>query len=86
MCMTNKDNFKKKIIYRSTHRGTKEMDLLLGSFVNKNINSLNIEELKNLHDLMNYDDEILFDFYYMKNYDQIKNDSKILNLFKNHKL
>ena len=36
--MTNKDILKKQIIYRSTHRGTKEMDLLLGNFTKKNIN------------------------------------------------
>ena len=27
--MTNKDILKKQIIYRSTHRGTKEMDLFV---------------------------------------------------------
>ena len=31
---------KKKIIYRALYRGTKEMDILLSSFVNKNINQL----------------------------------------------
>ena len=35
--MTNKEILKKKIIYRSGHRGSKEMDLLLGNFVKKNI-------------------------------------------------
>ena len=33
--MDNKKSIKKQIIYRSTHRGTKEMDLLLGEFVKK---------------------------------------------------
>ena len=33
----NIDDLKKKIIYRSTYRGTKEMDLLLGNFVKRNI-------------------------------------------------
>ena len=32
-----KDLLKKKIIYRATYRGTKEMDKLLGAFVNKYI-------------------------------------------------
>lgn len=27
----------KKIIYRCTHRGTKELDLILGSFAKKNV-------------------------------------------------
>ena len=32
------DQLKKKIIYRSNYRGTKEMDKLLGAFTNKYIN------------------------------------------------
>ena len=35
----NIDELKKKIIYRSNYRGTKEMDRLLGSFVKTYINS-----------------------------------------------
>ena len=36
--MDNKlEIFKKKLIYRAGYRGTKEMDILLSSFVNKNI-------------------------------------------------
>ena len=38
--MTNKEFLKKKIIYIATHRGAKEMDLLLGNFVRDNINNL----------------------------------------------
>ena len=34
----NIDELKKKIIYRSNYRGTKEMDKLLGKFVKKYIN------------------------------------------------
>ena len=38
--MNNKlEILKKKLIYRAGYRGTKEMDILLSSFVNKNINS-----------------------------------------------
>ena len=43
--MINKEILKKQIIYRSTHRGTKEMDLLLGSFVKKNIDKFSDIEL-----------------------------------------
>ena len=32
------DQLKKKIIYRSNYRGTKEMDKLLGAFTNRYIN------------------------------------------------
>ena len=50
--MINKDILKKKILYRSYHRGTKEMDLLLGKFVNKYINLFNDIELKELESLL----------------------------------
>ena len=35
------DNLKKRLIYRSQYRGTKEMDKLIGSFVHNYINILN---------------------------------------------
>ena len=57
--MTNKDILKKKIIYRSTHRGTKEMDLLLGTFVKKNINQLSDSDLQDLDKLIMYSDDVL---------------------------
>ena len=45
----NIDDLKKKIVYRSTYRGTKEMDKLLSSFTKKYINTLNETELNNLN-------------------------------------
>ena len=38
--MINIDQLKKKIIYRSNYRGTKEMDKLLSAFTYKYINEL----------------------------------------------
>ena len=38
------ENFKKKLLYRASYRGTKEMDILLSSFVKKNINIFNENE------------------------------------------
>ena len=64
--MTNKDFLKKQIIYRSTHRGTKEMDLLLGNFTKKNINIFNDSELNDLNNLLQINDEILKKWYFEK--------------------
>ena len=50
--MTNKEILKKQIIYRSTHRGSKEMDILLGNFVKKHIDSFNITELKEIQNIL----------------------------------
>ena len=60
--MINITNLKKKIIYRSNYRGTKEMDKLLGSFTKKYINVLNEEELQNLSNLLDCDDENLYKY------------------------
>lgn len=57
------DNLKKKILYRSNYRGTKEMDNLIGTFVKSIIDDLDIAELYNLENLLNIDDDILLRFY-----------------------
>ena len=56
----NIGELKKKIIYRSTYRGTKEMDTLISSFAKKIINDLNDDELINLSNLLDIDDENLY--------------------------
>ena len=58
----NIDELKKKIIYRSTYRGTKEMDALISSFTKQIINDLNWDELINLSNLLDIDDENLYKF------------------------
>ena len=55
----NKEELKSKIIYRSSYRGSKEMDILLSSFVKSIINILNEYDLRLLDDLVNLDDENL---------------------------
>ena len=61
--MINIDELKKKIIYRSNYRGTKEMDNLLSAFTKKYINSLNENDLIDLEKLINIDDTNLYNFY-----------------------
>ena len=57
---SNTDQLKKKIIYRSKYRGTKEMDKLLESFTNHYINKLNEEDLNQLIKLLEVDDNNLY--------------------------
>ena len=84
--MTNKDILKKKIIYRSTHRGTKEMDLLLGLFTKKNINTLNDSELNDLNNLLQINDEFLKKWYFEKNGVKQVPVNKVSLMLKNFKL
>ena len=81
----NIDELKKKIIYRSNYRGTKEMDKLLGTFTKKNINDLSYKELVDLEKLLNIDDTNLYNYYTGAKTDfKIKN-NKVNLLFKNFK-
>ena len=62
--MMNKINsLKRKIKYRSEYRGIKEMDLLLGKFVDKYINTFNYDELLNLYEILKMEDDIIFKWY-----------------------
>ena len=81
----NIDQLKKKIIYRSNYRGTKEMDKLLGAFVNEYINSLNEKDLIDLEKLLDFDDNSLYNFYNGLSTNIEFKDNKINTLFKNYK-
>ena len=81
----NIDELKKKIIYRSNYRGTKEMDKLMGAFTKKNINNFNSKELIDLEKLLNIDDDNLYKFYKELKTDFKFEDNKINLLFRNFK-
>ena len=76
------DQLKKKIIYRSNYRGTKEMDKLLGAFTKKYIDTLSIKELEDLEELLDIDDTNLYNFYNGLDYDIKDNNKYIYSLFK----
>ena len=81
----NIDQLKKKIIYRSNYRGTKEMDKLLGAFTNKYIDKLNIDNLHYLEKLLDLDDNNLYNFYNGLSTDLKIEDNYVNLLFKNFK-
>lgn len=81
--MTNNELLKKKIIYRATHRGSKEMDLLLGSFVKFYIDNFNLLQLRDLHNLTFVEDEVLYKWYFHKIKNSSIKDNKVSLLFQN---
>ena len=81
--MTNNELLKKKIIYRATHRGSKEMDLLLGNFVKQYMDNLNSFELRDLHTLTFIEDEILYKWHFHKVKNTSIKDNKVSLLFQN---
>ena len=81
----NIEQIKKKIIYRSNYRGTKEMDKLLGAFTNRYLDTLDDEDLGELIKLLEIDDNNLYNYYNGLNTDIEFEDNKINKLFKNFK-
>jgi len=84
--MENNKVIKKKIIYRSLHRGTKEMDLLLSKFVEKIIDHLDQSDLKELNTFIDNEDEYLKNLYYQKNLTYSGKLNNIARMFKEFKL
>ena len=68
------------------HRGSKEMDLLLGNFVKRNIDKFNNNELKDLEKLLFIEDEIIYKWYFEKNSDNAIPNTKVSMMLKNFKL
>ena len=58
----NKEDFKKRLVFRSWHRGTKEMDLILGSFANAYIEAFSDEELALYAELLHIPDVDLYNW------------------------
>ena len=80
------DSIKKKIKYRAEYRGIKEMDLLLSKFVKKYIDVLNYADLKDLYEILEKDDDVIFKWYTNKDNNNDISKSKVSKLLKNFKI
>jgi antitoxin CptB len=58
--MNDLETYKKKIIYKASHRGSKEMDILLGNFINKYIELFNENELNIFDSILDCDDDDIY--------------------------
>ena len=85
--MNNKlEIFKKKLIYRAGYRGTKEMDILLSSFVNKYINTFDENYLIELEKFLNFEDEIILNYYNKGIVEKKIDKNQVSKIFKNFEL
>tara|TARA_B100000900_G_C20295011_1_gene599742 strand:- start:294 stop:566 length:273 start_codon:yes stop_codon:yes gene_type:complete len=55
-----KNEFQNKLIYRSWHRGTKELDLILGNFITENISKMTAEEINDFQILLGSEDPDIY--------------------------
>ena len=85
--MNNKlEIFKKKLIYRAGYRGTKEMDILLSSFVNKYINDFDENLLVELEKFLNFEDEIILNFYNLNIIENKIDENKVSKIFQKFRI
>jgi antitoxin CptB len=85
--MSNKlEILKKRLVYRATYRGTKEMDILLSSFVKKHINTFNEKSLVKLENFLNLSDEQILNYYNSTFTEDSISENEVLKLFKNHEI
>ena len=56
------ENQRKRLIFRSEHRGTKEMDLLLGSFAKKYVPDFSEQELNEYEEFLTHNDPDLYNW------------------------
>ena len=85
--MNNKlEIFKKKLIYRAGYRGTKEMDILLSSFVNKYINDFDENLLVELEKFLNFEDEIILNFYNLNIIEKKIDENKVSKIFQKFRI
>ena len=85
--MNNKlEIIKKKLIYRAGYRGTKEMDILLSSFVNKYINDFDENLLLELEKFLDFEDEIILNFYNFNLVEKEIDKNKVSMIFQKFKI
>lgn len=56
------ENFRKRLVYRSWHRGTREMDLIMGSFVDRHIQGFSQDQLMQYYDILCDNDPDLYNW------------------------
>ena len=66
--MNKLEIFKKKLLYRSNYRGTKEMDILLSEFVKKFIDKFDKLQLQELDKFLDFEDETILKYYHQNLY------------------
>ena len=74
------DTRRKRLLFRSWHRGTKEADLLLGSFAERHLASFTPEQLERYEALLDQDDGELFDWMTRRTAPPPAQDSDVLRL------
>jgi antitoxin CptB len=74
---------RKRLLFRSWHRGTKESDLLLGSFAERHLAVFSEAQLDRYEALLDNDDGVLFDWIIGRVAPSPDHDGEIMRMLRN---
>lgn len=80
------DDRRKKLVFRAWHRGTREMDLLLGSFADAHVQGFDAAQLDAFERLLACQDPDLYDWKCERASPSPEDDSDVMRLFLAHRL
>ena len=86
MSLEELENKRKRLIFRSDHRGTKEMDLILGSFARKHVPDFTEDELTQYDEILEENDPNLYNWITGKEDAPANVVSDVFERLKSHKL
>ena len=66
MTVETLENKRKRLIFRSWHRGTREMDIIMGSFADRHIPGFSESQLSEYDDILSLNDPDLYNWYTQK--------------------
>lgn len=75
------ERWRKRLIYRSGHRGMKEMDLLMGKFAQTHVATFDTDQLKEYEAVLDINDPDLLNLYLGKTEANESQKSDILTMF-----
>ena len=76
---------KKRLIFRSWHRGTREMDLLMGTFADAHVMGMDEVMVAEYEDLLQENDPDLYNWYSGREKAPAERECKVFQLFLNHR-
>ncbi len=79
------ENTRRRLIFRSDHRGTKEMDLLLGTFAKKHVPTMSEEELAQFDEILKENDPNLYNWITGKEVEPDNVKSPLFDRLKEHR-
>ena len=86
MTLETLEKKRKQLIFRSGHRGMKEMDIIMGSFAAKYIPTFTAEEIELYETLLDVSDPDLYNWYLQKEELPENQRNNVSDLFLQHKV